>query len=107
MNPVIENYESLSSIMGQMRVAASQGEWNHLVELEQQCSQRVNAMKAQDAATPLDESTRLRKVALIRKILADDADIRNQTQPWMAQLQRLMQSASQESRLLKAYSGEY
>jgi flagellar protein FliT len=107
MNTVIENYEYLSSIMGQMREAATQGAWDHLVELEKQCSQRVNAMKAQDNTTVLDESTRLRKVTLIRKILADDADIRSHTEPWMAQLQRLMQSAGQERRLQEAYSGEY
>lgn len=104
MHPVIENYEHLSSLTGQMREAAAQGEWDHLVELEQQCGQRVASMKAQDANTPLDEDTRLRKVALIRKILADDAEIRSQTEPWMAQLQRIMQSARQESRLLDAYS---
>lgn len=104
MHPVIENYELLSAIMGQMREAAAQGEWDHLVELEKQCSQRVTAMKEQDATIPLDENTRLRKVALIRKILADDADIRNRTEPQMAQLQRIMQSARQESRLLEAYS---
>lgn len=104
MNPVIENYEALSSLMGQMRVVATQGEWDRLVELESQCSRRVEAMKAMDAATPLDEDTRLRKVALIRKILADDKEIRNHTEPWMAQLQLLIQSAGQERRLQQAYS---
>lgn len=104
MHPVIENYEHLSALTAQMREAAVQGEWDHLVALEEQCRQRVASMKEQDAAVPLDESTRLRKVALIRKILADDAEIRNKTEPWMAQLQRIMQSARQESRLLDAYS---
>ena len=105
MNPVIENYESLSSIMGEMRVAATQGEWDHLVELEKQCSRRVKTMKAQDAAIAIDENTRLRKVALIRKILADDAEIRNSTELWMGQLQHIMQSNRQEQRLQHAYGG--
>jgi len=107
MNPVIENYEFLSSITGQMRAAATQGEWDHLVELEKQCSQRVDVMKTQDTATTLDENARLRKVALIRKILADDAEIRNHTEQWMLQLQRIMKSTGQERRLREAYSGEY
>ena len=107
MNQVIENYEFLSSVMGQMRVAATQGEWDHLVALEKQCSQQVESMKVRDAATPIDENTRLRKVALIKKILADDAEIRNLTEPWMARLQHLMQSTGQERRLQQAYSGEY
>ena len=104
MTPVIENYEFLSSIMDQMRMAASQGDWGHLVELEGQCSQRVEIMKAQDASTPTDENTRLRKAALIRKILADDKEIRNHIEPWMAQLQHLIQSNGQERRLQQAYS---
>ena len=107
MNQVIENYEILSSVMGQMRVAATQGEWDHLVALEKQCSQQVESMKVRDAAIPIDENTRLRKVALIKKILADDAEIRNHTEPWMARLQHLMQSTGQERRLQQAYSGEY
>lgn len=104
MNPVIENYESLSAIMGQMCDAAVQGEWDHLVELERQCSRRVETMKSVDASTPIDENTRLRKAALIRKILADDKNIRNHTEQWMAQLQNLVQSAGQERRLQQAYS---
>lgn len=104
MNPVIENYEFLSSVMGQMREAAARGEWDHLVELEQQCGQRVESMKALDAAEPLNESARLRKVALIKKILADDAEIRNLTQPWMAQLQNLITGVAQERRVQQTYS---
>ena len=104
MHPVIENYERLSSLTGQMRAAAVQGEWDRLIELEQQCGRHVESMKALDARAALDERTRLRKVELIRKILADDAEVRNRTEPWMAQLQRIMQSARQEGRLLEAYS---
>ena len=106
MNPVIENYEFLSSIMGQMRAAAAQGEWDNLVELENQCSRRVETMKATDAATPIDENTRLRKVALIQKILADDKEIRTHTEKWMTQLQRQIQSTGQERRLQQAYSAD-
>ena len=107
MNPVIENYEFLSSIIAQMRVAATHGQWDQLVELEKQCSQYIEAMKTQDVDIPPCESARLRKVELIRKILADDAEIRNQTEPWVGQLQRIMQSAGQERRLQQTYSSEY
>ncbi|MES1983086.1 MAG: flagellar protein FliT [Pseudomonadota bacterium] len=106
MSTVIENYEFLSSITGQMRDAAMQGQWDQLVELEKQCSQRVEIMKAEDTATVLNESGRLEKVALIRKILADDAEIRRQTEPWMDRLQQLMHSTGQERRLQQAYMGQ-
>ena len=89
-----------------MRYAAALGQLDQLVELEQQCSQHVTLMKQQDL-TPVDESIRLQKVALIKKILADDAAIRNQTLPWMAQLQRNMQSSRSEQRVNQAYSSNF
>ncbi|MGV8933240.1 MAG: flagellar protein FliT [Gallionellaceae bacterium] len=106
MNSVLENYQYLSNITTRMRSAAMQGDWDQLVELEQQCSTHVEAMKHLDLA-PLDESIRLQKVALINKILSDDAAIRDQTLPWMAKLQNLMQSSRSEQRLQQAYSGDY
>lgn len=102
MNPVIEKYESLANITGKMREAAAQGDWDLLSELEAQSSAKVAEMKVLDLA-PINEATRLRKVALIKKILADDAAIRSQAEPWMAQLQRIMGNARSENRVQKAY----
>ena len=102
MNAVIENYRHLSQITSLMREAAQLGEWDHLVELEQQCSLHVESMKQMDMAS-LDEDTRKQKVELISKILADDAAIREQTMPWMAKLQRMIQSTRSEQRLLETY----
>lgn len=103
MNSVIDHYQRLSNITGQMRMAAAEGEWDKLVELEQQCNRHVELMKQYDLA-PLDESIRLQKVSLIHKILADDAAIRDQTLPWMAQLQQMMHSTRSEQRLKQAYT---
>lgn len=100
---VISNYESLSAITSKMREAAIQGEWDRLVDIEKQCSNHVSSMKPVDTAVALDESSRQRKISLIKKILADDAEIRNRTTVWMGQLQRIIQSNRQEQRLVKAY----
>jgi flagellar protein FliT len=107
MNPVIENYEFLSTITAQMRVAAAHGQWDQLVELEKQCSEHVEIMKTQEVGLSPNECARLRRVELIRKILADDAEIRNHTEPWVGQLQRIMHSTGQERRLQQTYSSEY
>jgi len=100
---VIANYESLSALTAQMREAATRGEWDQLIDLEQQCRQHVNAMKQADASVKLDEPSRQHKVRLIKKILEHDAEIRNRTETWMEQLQRIMQSNRQEQRLQQAY----
>jgi flagellar protein FliT len=104
VSPAVEDYEFLSSLMGEMRIAALEGEWDRLVELEKKCSQRVAVIKSQTSSAPLDEETRQRKADLIRKILADDAEIRDRVVPWMAQLQRTLAGAYQERRLLETYS---
>ena len=103
MSAVIDKYESLAEITAKMRQAALQNEWDLLVELEEQSSAQVAELKLLDL-TPIDEATRLRKVALIKKILADDAAIRSKMEPWMDQLQRIMDSARSEDRIQKAYT---
>lgn len=103
MSNIIANYESLSSITQQMREAAAHGEWDQLIALEQRCSQHVATMKPADTAVALDEASRQRKIQLIKKILADDAEVRGRTEAWMGQLQQIMQSNRQEQRLQQAY----
>lgn len=103
MNSVISDYESLSSLTGQMRAAAADGEWDRLIALEQQCSLHVDRMKSAGEKSLPDETARQHKIQLIRKILADDAAIRNRTESWMVQLQGIMQSNRQEQRLSRTY----
>jgi flagellar protein FliT len=99
----IANYELLSVLTGQMREAAAQGQWDQLISIEHQCSELVAAMKPIDAEVTLDGAAGQRKIELIAKILADDAEIRNHTHVWMGQLQLNMQSNRQEQLLLHAY----
>ncbi len=99
---VISHYESLSVITSKMREAANHGEWDRLLDLESECLEQVTTMKRLDSVTKLDEPTRQRKISLIKKILADDAVIRNRTEYWMVQLQEIMRGNHQE-RLLQAY----
>lgn len=100
---IVEQYESLSVLTNQMRVAAEQGEWDRLVALEQQCSCHVATMKSVDTEIKLDEPARQHKIQLIKKILSDDAEIRNHTVMWTKQLQRIMQSNRKEQSLHQLY----
>lgn len=100
---VISHYESLSGLTGQMRDAAQNGQWDTLVGLEQQCGRHVAQLKILSPGNALDETSRQRKIQLIKKILADDAAIRNMTESWMGQLQRIMQSNRHEQRLNQSY----
>jgi len=102
MNLIIADYQHLSDLTGKMREAASNNDWDGLIALEKMCANQVAQLKPRDGV-PADESARREKAALIRKMLADDKAIREQTEPWMRQLQQIMQSARSEQRLQNAY----
>jgi flagellar protein FliT len=106
MSLLLEDYQRLSGITGQMREAAAGGEWNRLISLEQECKRKVEEIKPRDVI-PADPDERAQKLALLKKILADDADIRNRTEGWMEQLQRIMQSSRSKQRLQHTYLANY
>lgn len=102
MNPILENYQRLSILTGQMRAAATRSEWDKLVELEQQCTREIAALKTRDNVPDM-AAERKQKADLIRKMLDDDKAIRALTQPWIHQLERIMQSTRSEQRLHSSY----
>lgn len=102
MSLLLEDYQRLSGITGQMRDAAVGGEWDRLISLEKECKRKVEEIKPRDVV-PVNPDERAQKLALLKKILADDADIRNRTESWMEQLKRIMQSNRSEQRLQQTY----
>ncbi len=103
---MLQNYESLATLMGLMNEAASHGQWNRLVDLEQQCRKRMDIIRQvdQQQSGSISEDVRKRKAALIRKILADDAAIRRHTEPWLEQLQGFLVRTRRDQQLKRAYA---
>lgn len=98
----IAAFESISSLTGEMKEAARAGEWDRLAELEQCCADVVARLRvAPPVRLPADMQRR--KVELIHKIMADDAEIRVHTEPWMKQIQALLGNASMARRVHEAY----
>lgn len=95
-------YEEMTVISGQMLRAASEGEWDLLTELERECASRIDRLR-QNETVVVQAEQRSRKVAAIRTILANDRQIRDLTQPWMAKLSALVGNTSTERRVARAY----
>lgn len=106
MSLLLEDYQRLSGITGQMREAATGGEWDRLISLEQECKRKFEEIKPKDAV-PFSPNERAQKVALLKKILADDAAIRSRTESWMEQIQRIMQNNRSERLLQQTYRANY
>ncbi|HVK94229.1 MAG TPA: flagellar protein FliT [Noviherbaspirillum sp.] len=100
---ILSLYETVAAITDQMVVAARNGDWERLALLESHCASQVAILKQDESPAPLTAGVRERKATIIKKILADDREIRNITEPWMAQLSAMIDSTSAERKLSKAY----
>jgi flagellar protein FliT len=98
----IAAFESISTFTGDMIEAARAGEWDRLAALEGRCAAVVAMLKA---APPIQLSPEMQrqKVELVQKILADDAEIRRYTEPWMKKVQTFLGSTGMTRRLRRAY----
>lgn len=79
-------YEAIASVSSRMLSAARDALWNELAELQDEYRALVDALREVDAGISLDEHDRTRKYELIRRILADDAAIRDLLNPSVARL---------------------
>lgn len=100
---IIENYEALSRITGNMLLAAENGDWDSLVKLEQNCRAMVGHLVTQAEHRRLSPSEQQRRVDVIRKILADDARIRELTAPRLSSLLDLLHGTGKAKNLARTY----
>lgn len=100
---IISIYEAVSDLTGQMLEAARVRDWENLAELESHCAGHVSTLKASEPALPLTGESRAKKIRIIHQIMAHDREIRNLTEPWMAQLSAMMSNAGTERKLSRAY----
>jgi flagellar protein FliT len=100
---ILSTYEAVSELTGHMLAAAQVRDWENLALLESHCANHVQRLKDSEGAITLSGEPRARKIAIIHEIMAHDREIRNLTEPWMAQLAAMMQSTGTERKLARAY----
>lgn len=100
---LISLYENVAVITGNMLEAARSGDWELLEQLENDCSSRVQTIRESEIPFDLPSEMRDKKIRIIKKILADDKEIRDITEPWMERLVNLMKDSSTNRKLNKTY----
>ncbi|MFY9314264.1 MAG: flagellar protein FliT [Burkholderiales bacterium] len=96
-------YEEVAGASGRMLRAAQDSDWDALIEQEKVCAGLIEALHAADAARKLGGDALLRKAAIIRQVLAEDAEIRRLTQPWLLDLEQLLRASTNHLRLGDTY----
>lgn len=99
----MQTYEILQRTSRQMLAAARDAEWKRLVALEQDCRRLVDTLPADGEWQQLDEEHLRRRREIIRQVLADDAEIRDLAEPWMAQAKQFLTSLALERKLMQSY----
>lgn len=102
-NAVIDCYEQIAPLVARMLELARAGNWDALVTLEAQFRADIEHLKSLDPADTLDQPQLAQKRRLLKKILADDAEIRNILSPQLARLGALLGSMQQQHNLHQAY----
>jgi flagellar protein FliT len=101
---LIGTYERILDIADAMLSAAREDDWDRVGALEQRCRGEVERLIALgEGGPPLPQPLRERKLQIVRRVLADDAEIRRIAEPRMAELEQLFGQAWNERRLLRSY----
>jgi len=87
-NEVLAMYENIAGLTNRMAVAAQAGDFDGLEQMERQCAAAARATAT--GVPALDGAPRMRKIDLLKQIMANDRAIRDVTEPWMGQLERVM-----------------
>ncbi len=95
---LIFHYEEIASASRSMLEAAQQGDWVQVEQIELRCREMIAALKQAARTEPLSAAEKARRMALLRAILNDDAQIRLRAEPWLRELENYLASARPSSR---------
>ena len=99
-------YETMCDVSTRMVEAARANDWDRLTTLEQDVAALRDTLAVNDlqgAPAPLSPEERTRKVQLIRRILADDAEVRSYTEPWMNNVRKYLGAGARSRSVRQAY----
>lgn len=79
-NDVLSMYENIAGLTSKMAGAAQAGDFDRLSRLETQCA--LQSAVAIGGVPALTGAARMRKIDLLKMIMANDRAIRDVTEPW-------------------------
>ena len=100
---ILALYREVERLTGNMLSAAHRADWDRLVELEAGCANCVKALEGCGVPAQLSADAKQQKAELLRRILANDREIRQLTEPWMKNLAKYLEAADTRCQVAKAY----
>jgi flagellar protein FliT len=100
---IVERYRRMADASGRMLGAARIDDWDEVCKIERECADLVAELSKMGDLAPADATLRAQKLELMKKVLADDAEIRHLSQPWLRKLDTMMRGPATIDRLKRAY----
>ncbi|MGX5660216.1 flagellar protein FliT [Castellaniella ginsengisoli] len=97
---LLERYQEIADLSGQMLNKAQTQEWDELVALGTRYQAAVERLKTLD---PLDDDQKNARRELLTRILDDDARIRQLISPELERLSHLLGTFKRQRTVLQAY----
>ena len=102
-SPILEHYQEIAVITGEMLTAAQAGDWDTAMVHGQQYCELVERLRHSEPSMPLDDAGRAMKYDLLVRILENDALTRDLAIPQLARLGELLGRMKRQQTLLSAY----
>lgn len=101
---VLDMYAAIARQSEAMLLAARDGNWDRLCEAEEQCSSLIHDLqRLKKTQSALNRQEKEQHIGYLKKILADDAEIRNITEPRLMKLEEFLRASMNNDRLVKSY----
>ncbi len=101
---VLDCYEAIARASSRMLAAAQGADWDNLIAAEMECAHFINQVSALSAKATISDEGNRRRMAIIHRILADDAQIRNLVEPRLVKLEGYLHGRANGRRVESAYS---
>jgi flagellar protein FliT len=95
---MIQHYEAIAAASRRMLDAARAGDWDAVGQEEDHCRALISTLKRSHPEAAVASAARRQRMALLRAMLADDAEIRELSEPWLKQLEALLAGRSTATR---------
>jgi flagellar protein FliT len=97
----LDLYEAIGAASRRMLEATRAADWDGLLGAEADCAALIAQLRAR--AQPPAPAERQRKDKIIRRVLADDAEIRDRLHPRLAELDALLRGADRRRLVQRSY----
>ena len=101
---VLNCYEAIAQASGKMLAAARASDWDGLIAAEMECANLINQVSALSKKATISEDGNRRRMAIIHRVLADDAQIRTLVEPRLVKLEGFLHGRHTGRRVQNAYT---